>query len=175
MVVGADQTRWPDDAKETAREVWGFLAGQNVAKACVILQDQYELTIPYRTVADWVERYQWQDRLVADVKAIAPAIRDNTVIELIFGAYEGAKMLRNQLTQEKPDKTHTASAIALLDRAGFSPLNRAPAPDMSKGTNDTDHLDIAALDPGAIRDAESSLLDQLKQARVKRSADGTSR
>lgn len=166
--------QYPDDVKETARQVWGFLAGRSPTKTAAILQRDYDLDVNVRTIQDWTTRYQWAERIVDDVASIAPDIQDQTVIELIFGSYEAAKVLRAAVNSEHPDKNQVAAALGMLDRGGFSPLNRSPKPEVAKPLSSAS-LDLANATPDELRQHQRTYLDQLRIQRAKRHEDGTSR
>lgn len=113
---------------ETAYQVWAFLASRSLVRTLDILASDFEITVPKRTLQYWVAEYKWAERVDRDVAGIAPAIRRETIAELILGAREAAQGLRRVVNgTEEPDKTRVTAYLGLLDRGGFGHIGNGAA------------------------------------------------
>lgn len=113
---------------ETAYQVWAFLASRSPSRTLEILASDYGTDIPVRTLQRWIVDQGWADRVDRDVAGIAPAIRRETIAELILGAREAAQGLRRVVNgTEEPDKTRVTAYLGLLDRGGFGHIGNGAA------------------------------------------------
>lgn len=115
------------DARQVAYELWAFRCGQNCSAVARILADEYGEAIPERTVRYWAESEGWAARVRDGLRQLAPATREQTIVELIFGALEASRYLRGVANgdvdlDKVTGKTRVTAAIAILDRGGFSPV-----------------------------------------------------
>jgi hypothetical protein len=145
-----------EETRELAYQVWAFEAGRKPAQTRAVLLQSYETDVPLRTIHDWVKRYSWAERVDADLAAIAPDIRRQTIAEIILGSLEGARLLRRSVQdgverEERPDKVQVTAALGLLDRGGFSHIG--PGRNMS--------VDAPSMLPADVDIASLSLEDAL--------------
>lgn len=172
-----------EETRELAYQVWAFEAGRSVNQTRAALLQSYDLDIPIRTLYDWRTRYSWPARVDADLAAVAPDIRRQTVGELIMGALEGARTLRrsvqpttyalddhgnvrtddkgNPVTAPKPDKVEVTAALGLLDRAGFSHIGQGRVQTVDAPSMLPADVDIASLSLEDALTLQASMLDRL--------------
>lgn len=165
--------RYDDETKELAYELWAYVTGENARDVAVMLSRE-GVTVPERTVRDWATRYGWAERVATELDTLAPAIRAKTARELVIGGLEAARTLRRSVRAdleggERPDKTAVAAAVALLDRAGFSPLGRTAAPDVAApDTGQRSLPDVAALSLADVDARERDYLERLRKSAADR-------
>ena len=170
-MAGTGTTRnWDDATRDLAYQVWAFVAGRSLKGTQETLRLDHEVEVPYRTLVDWTTRYQWAERADADLLAIAPDIDKQTIGELILGKLEAARCLRRAVregvTKEgRPSREEIMASIALLDRTGHSPLNRAPSPQLPKAERLPASVDLAALSIDDVLAMQAEMIDTLMQER----------
>jgi hypothetical protein len=163
--------RYSEETRELAYELWAFVAGENCEEVAALLaREEYgAVVVPARTVRDWVTRFGWVERLASELDALAPAIRAKTARELVLGGLDAARVLRRATRDDvppgaKPDKVAVTAAVALLDRAGFSPLGRTSAPEV-RGADPVRALpDVARMSMAEIEVFEREHLDRMQRA-----------
>lgn len=164
-----------EETRSLAYQVWAFVAGRSLKATQTTLRLDHEVEVPYRTLVDWTTRYQWAARADADLLAIAPDIDKQTIGELILGKLEAARCLRRAvregvMKEDRPSRDEIMASIALLDRTGHSPLNRAPAPSLPKVERLPASLDLAALSTDEVLAMQAELIDTLMQERERSTA-----
>lgn len=184
--------QWDAETIELAYQYWAFVCGRNAKATLRALQTDHGLDIPYRTVADWPQRYGWGDRIRQELATIAPDIQSQTVAELILGGLEAARTLRRSVQDDryildddgaiqldkygtpimapKPDKTQVTAALGLLDRAGFSPLGRTPERTIERPSSLPASVDLAALSIDDVLAMQAEMIDTLMQERERSTA-----
>lgn len=92
--------------------------------------------VPERTLRDWVRRYAWPERVGKDLAALAPAIHQEQIAELILLSVDARRWMRSvyQQAQTAPHSIEPTygralgplmnGAMGALDRAGYSHLGR---------------------------------------------------
>ena len=170
-MAGTGTTRnWDDATRDLAYQVWAFVAGRSLKGTQATLRLDHDVDVPHRTLADWTTRYQWAARADADLLAIAPDIDKQTIGELILGKLEAARCLRRAVREgvtkeERPSRDEIMASIALLDRTGHSPLNRAPAPSLPKVDRLPASVDLASLPIDEVLAMQAEMIDTLMQER----------
>lgn len=159
-----------EETRQLAYQVWAFVAGRSLKATQTTLRLDHEVEVPYRTLVDWTTRYQWAERADADLLAIAPDIDKQTIGELILGKLEAARCLRRAvregvMKEDRPSRDEIMASIALLDRTGHSPLNRAPAPSLPKPDALPASLNLASLPIEEVLQLQSEMIDTLMQER----------
>lgn len=168
--------RYTDEERELGYELWAYVCGENAEEVAVMLGRE-GITVPGRTVRDWAVRYGWAERMATELDTLAPAIRARTARELVIGGLEAARTLRRSVRADldpgdRPDKTAITAAVALLDRAGFSPLGRTAAPDVAAPDTGARALpDVALLSLEDIDARERDYLERLRRAAADRLRD----
>lgn len=146
-------TRYPDEVKELAYQLWAFMSSRNASEVSRQLhtEDYGAIEVPRETVAYWVREYKWTERAERDVQAIAPNLRHQAFSELLFAGLDGAKYIRRvNAGQEPPDKVRAMLAVAAVDRIGFSPVGKGmpgvdqPAPSRIGGATDLSDDELEA-------------------------------
>ena len=166
-MAGTGTTRnWDDATRDLAYQVWAFVAGRSLKGTQETLRLDHDTDVPYRTLSDWTTRYQWAARADADLLAIAPDIDKQTIGELILGKLEAARCLRRAVREgvtkeDRPSREEIMASIALLDRTGHSPLNRAPAPSLPKVDRLPASVDLASLPIDEVLAMQAELVDRL--------------
>lgn len=144
-------TRYTDEQRELAFQVWTFRANRNAAEATRLLAEMGDegFTVSRQMVAQWAREQGWDRRADQDLFAGAPRLRFGTQTELILAAPEAAAFLRKvialdpslmteavvdawedgervkkvvRLVDEKIVKLRIQAAQVVLDRTGFSPV-----------------------------------------------------
>jgi hypothetical protein len=114
-------TRYPDEARDLARQLWGFKLSRNAEAVAREMQTDYP-GIEGRTIRRWADDGRWAETITQQVRALAPAIHEGILIDLMVGAAEGAGYLRAAARgEERAVQARVTAAIALLDRYGLSP------------------------------------------------------
>lgn len=122
---------WDDDVRELGYQLWAYAAGRNASRVADMLAAEGH-DVPARTVRYWADAGSWAARASADLAAIAPDIRQQTVAELVYGGLEAARGLRAVVQGEEiADKVRVAAYLGMLDRGGFSPVG-SNAPELPK-------------------------------------------
>lgn len=116
---------------ELAYQVWAFEAGRSAPRTVEILARDHEIDIPLRTLQHWAAgSYQgqtWAERVERDLASIAPAIRRETISEIVLGSLEAARGLRRVVRGDEPaDKSRITAYLGMLDRGGFGHIGHAP-------------------------------------------------
>jgi len=164
-----------EETRQLAYQVWAFVAGRSLKATQTTLRLDHEVEVPYRTLVDWTTRYQWAERADADLLAIAPDIDKQTIGELILGKLEAARCLRRAVREgvtkeERPSRDEIMASIALLDRTGHSPLNRAPSPQLPKPDALPASLNLASLPIEDVLQLQSEMIETLMQERERSTA-----
>lgn len=164
---------WPEEMRETAYQLWTFIHGRSCRAVAQAISAEQRVALPPRTVQHWAATERWEERAAAELAAIAPAIHQSIVADLILGAQEAARTLRRSVAEDdgsgaaRPDKTQVQAALAILDRAGYSPLGRvAPVAPTAPATAAT-LPDVAAL---ALADVDALERDHLERLRQRQAA-----
>lgn len=109
---------------ELAFEYWAFTAGQNSVTVSKMLANEGHDVSP-RLIRYWASRGKWAERAKDKVRELFPAATEQTVTELVFGSLESSRYLRSVVTDDTVQaKVRVTAAIALMDRAGYSPVGR---------------------------------------------------
>jgi hypothetical protein len=141
-----------------------------------VLSHELRTPLPARTVQHWASSERWEDRAAAELAAIAPNIHAGIVADLIIGAQEAARTLRRSVSEDpeggRPDKTQVTAALALLDRAGYSPLGRVAPVAPTAPASVAGVPDVAALPLGDVDALERQHLERLQIARAAALRDG---
>jgi hypothetical protein len=127
MVASEYRPAHPDESRDMAYQLWAFVAGRNATEVARLLaSDAYgSHTVPARTVQHWASTEGWAERARDDVHRIAPDIRYQTFSELMFGALDGARYIRQVSAGSiDADKLRLTASIAAVDRVGFSPVSK---------------------------------------------------
>ena len=167
MAEATTGTRYTDEQKQKAFEVWYLRANRNPAETARVLSaDRDEgFTVTRQTVHKWAIDYHWDTKADRDLFAGAPRLRFATQTELVLAAPEAARLLRQVMNldpelmteqvvrdrngdhietikvfDDKIIKLRMESARACLDRMGFSPI----------GTRDS----LGVVDPPPSIDAD---------------------
>lgn len=151
-------TRYTDEQKETAYQLWAFVTSRNASETARILsQPEWQIDVPRETVAYWAREYNWAQRAADDVHKIAPDLRFQAFSELLFAGLDGAKYIRKvNAGEEPPDKYRITAAIAAVDRIGFSPVGKGvPTTDPPRLTEGLSVDDLAGLSPDDLMRRES--------------------
>jgi hypothetical protein len=119
-----------------ARDIWAFQAGQNAAETARKLSD-LGLYMHERTVRRWAAKDDWSSWARERIRELAPGVSELAVVELIFGSFEAAKVLRQIVNNDGvyrdedgnvfpivDAKTRAMAARDLLNFAGYSPVGR---------------------------------------------------
>ena len=159
-----------EETRSLAYQVWAFVAGRSLKATQTTLRLDHEVEVPYRTLVDWTTRYQWAARADGDLLAIAPDIDKQTIGELILGKLEAARCLRRAVREgvtkeERPSRDEIMASIALLDRTGHSPLNRAPSPQLPKPDALPASINLASLPIEDVLQLQAEMIDTLMQER----------
>ncbi len=118
--------RYDPETRELARQLWGFVHGRNAEAVARAMQAGFP-GIEARTIRNWALDEGWAERIAADVRAIAPALREQIVVDLIAGAAEGAAHLRAVVRGEaKAEAPRVNAALGLVDRAGVAAARPGP-------------------------------------------------
>lgn len=93
---GSTGTRYSDETKEIAYQLWAFATARNASEVARQLKTEEwgHLDVPRETVAYWAREYEWSKRADADVHSIAPNLRYQTFAELLFAGHDGARYIR---------------------------------------------------------------------------------
>jgi len=136
--IRTNGTRYSDETKEVAYQLWAFATSRNASEVARRLSDEEwgSVQITKDTVAYWAREYGWAERATKDVQSIAPDLRHQAFSELLFAGLEGSKYIRQVITGTvPPDKTRVLASIAAVDRIGFSPIGKGmPAIDAPQTT-----------------------------------------
>lgn len=158
--------RWPDEVREMAYQLWAYTCGRNAARVCAVLADEHGHEVPLRTVQHWASDGSWSDRVREDLSSIAPDLHQTIVSELILGAVESARLLRRSVGDhagDRPDKVQVTSALALLDRAGYSPLGRVAPVQPASPPVSASLPDLSSVPIDQIEQLERDHLERLRQ------------
>lgn len=170
-MAGTGTTKnWDDATRDLAYQVWAFVAGRSLKGTHETLRLDHDVDVPHRTLSDWTTRYQWAARADADLLAIAPDIDKQTIGELILGKLEAARCLRRAVREgvtkeDRPSRDEIMASIALLDRTGHSPLNRAPSPQLPKPDALPASLNLATLPIDEVLQLQAEMIETLIQER----------
>jgi hypothetical protein len=142
-------TRYTDEQKQHAFEVWYLRSSRNAAEAARILcsDDDAGFTVTRQTVHKWSLDYGWDSKADRDLFAGAPRMRFATQTELVLAAPEAARLMRQVMAldpslkserniyskdgdfigtesyfDDKIIKLRRDAAKGCLDRTGFSPI-----------------------------------------------------
>lgn len=137
---------WSKETKEYAYQLWAYICGRNAGAVARRLREENMLPreMPHvrvqETVAHWAKKYEWRLRIKSDFKVIAPDLHDMIAQEVILGARESVEYLRKVVGEPgKHDANRVRAALALMDRAGFTPIR---------------HRDPVVFDPQVMSDEE---------------------
>lgn len=132
-----DKTIWPAETKEYAFQLWAYVCSRNAGCVARKLREEDRLPreMPHvrvqEAVAHWAKRYQWRLRVTNDFAVIAPDLHEQMAQEIILGARTGIRYLRDVVDgraqtddKGKVDGNRIRAALALVDRAGFTPVRR---------------------------------------------------
>lgn len=121
-------TRYPEEIKELAYNLWYLKAGRGLSETARLLASGEfgePCTVTVSTIMYWRDHYGWTERADADMQRLAGGLRSSTFAEMALAGPEAARYLREVVTGgADPDKTRVAASVALLDRIGFSPVGR---------------------------------------------------
>ena len=120
--AGAEHVdRYDDETRELARQLWTFRLGRNAERVAEELRESFP-RLEARTVRYWATRDRWAERAAADIAAIAPALHQSIVVDLIAGAGEGVQHLRAVARGEvKAEPARVNASVSLLHMAGYAP------------------------------------------------------
>ena len=143
-------TRYSDEIRELARQLWTFRFGRNTERVAEAMQEKCP-NLDARTVRRWALDGGWAVRAGQDVAAIAPAIHEAIVVDLIAGASEGAQYLRAAARGDvRAEPARVNASISLLHMAGYAPRPgtdpRRPEPPERDGAGG-----LAGLPPEEVR------------------------
>ncbi len=120
-VPSTTSTRYDDEARDLAWQLWGFKHSRNGEAVARELQETYP-GIDGRTIRRWADEGTWAETIPQQIRALAPAIHEGILIDLMAGAAEGASYLRAAARgEERAVQARVTAAIALLDRYGLGP------------------------------------------------------
>lgn len=159
--------QWPDETRELAYQLWAYVHGRDAKAVAATLAREHHATVPERTLQHWASSGRWAERAAGDLAAIAPALHQGIVADLILGAVESARLLRRSVSpdtapDERPDKVAVTAALALLDRAGYSPLGRVAPATVDAPPGALALPDVAALSLDDVERLERERLDRLR-------------
>lgn len=132
-----------------ARDLWAFIYGENVPRVLARLQQlhddqQAEFERPgsdadppaplpsRRTVYDWVAKDNWTAWRDRTFRIVLPGMHAQNLVALAAGVHEAFDTVRALARHEHipgesalQERNSLQAALALLDRAGYSPRDRA--------------------------------------------------
>ena len=146
-----------DADRQLAYEVWRTEGAQNGTLTASLLNETHGLSIPYRTLARWVQVEDWPRRAYLDrLKAVSGHVAEETALNLHEAANHASRYLLqvNSGATPTPDRWLLKAAEVALDRAGFGPSRPEHAPRLVlKETAETIDLDSLTDDELAERAA----------------------
>ncbi len=146
-------TRYTDEARELAYQLWAFKHGRNASSVAAAMQDEHP-GLDERTVQRWAKDGDWVVKVRQDLTALAPAIQQAIITDLIAGAGEGAQHLRAVARGEaKAEPARVNACLGLLDRAGFGPRPAQPIAPEPERAAILSREEIRSMTPEEMRDA----------------------
>ncbi len=119
--TSTNATRYDAEARDLARQLWGFKHSRNAAAVAREMGRSYP-GIDERTIRRWATDEAWAVSIAQGCRELAPAIHEGILIDLMAGAQEGAAYLRASARgDENAAQARVTAAIALLDRYGMGP------------------------------------------------------
>lgn len=124
-------TRYSDEQREVAYQVWAYVAHRNSLKAArALLEGEFAdlagMTASVdqlgRTIRDWEARHGWNERADREIHAIAPALRVRVQMGLMLALPDAVSTIHEAIRGADVSKNAIMAATAALDRAGFSPI-----------------------------------------------------
>ncbi len=143
---GVSSSPHRDEDRALAYEVWRTDGAQNATLTASLLQDRHGVTIPYRTLARWVNDDHWPRRAHLDrLRTVSSHVSQDTALNLHEAANHASRYLL-QVTSgaiSEPDRWLLKAAEVALDRAGFGPSrpDHAPLLVLNEGREDVTDLD----------------------------------
>jgi hypothetical protein len=114
-------TRYDAEARDLARQLWGFKHSRNAAAVARELGWTYP-GLDERTIRRWAADEAWAVSIARSCRELAPAIHEGILVDLLAGAAEGASYLRAAARGDEPAaQARVTAAVALLDRYGVGP------------------------------------------------------
>lgn len=132
----SEKPHHPDETRELAFRIWALEAQRRPGKVAEILYRDHGLEVSVRTIQDWKNRYDWNEKVREQMAMLAGPLHQEQIAELFLLAIDGRRFMRQllQLATEEPEKvdgTYGKSLGALInvalgaqDRAGYSHLGR---------------------------------------------------
>lgn len=162
-----NRQQWPEEIRELGYQLWAYVHGRDASAVASALAREHDARVPVRTVQHWASAHGWGERATAELSSIAPALHEGIVADLILGAVESARLLRRSVSpdvpaDERPDKNALVAALALLDRAGYSPLGRVAPATVSAPASARALLDVSALSLDELDRLERDRLERLR-------------
>lgn len=168
---------YPSSVRTVAFECWLLLSGgkwddvkTRLASGTLIDPETAEpvaVDVTIRTLQEWAANDDWAGRKRATLARIGPASLHSAYSEMLLASPEAAGYLRAVVRGEaEPDKGRIQSAIALLDRVGFSPVGRndpARAAATEAATAATDLPDLRNLSSDELLQLQADLDTKRKQ------------
>lgn len=145
-------TRYDDETRDEAYQLWAFRYGRNAERVAEAMQERFP-GLDGRTVRYWAQRDDWAVKVRQDLTALAPAIQQAIITDVIAGAGEGAQHLRAVARGEaKAEPARVNACLGLLDRAGFGARPAQPvAPEPERATV-LSREEIRAMTPDQMRE-----------------------
>lgn len=163
---------WSEDTRELAYQLWAFVHGRSARAVAAALATEHGAAVPVRTVQHWASSGRWSERAAAELSAIAPDLHAGIVADLVLGAIDAARTLRRSVAEgagtDRPDKVQVQAALALLDRAGYSPLGRVAPARIDAPAAALALPDVSALALADVDAAERLYLERLRVAHADR-------
>ncbi|RJO67627.1 MAG: hypothetical protein C4523_08800 [Myxococcales bacterium] len=153
--------RLTDEQRAIAREIWALRAGRSARRTAAILTMEHGIAVSHQSIDEYARRHDWATWATDLLSRIAPDLIRTGNIDYLIGGSQAAAVMRAIMDDEAVDpRTRLQAAIALADRAGWSPLGRAPAPRIDAPALAGDHVDIDALSPADLAQLERQLIER---------------
>ncbi len=160
---GLPSTPHRDEDRALAYEVWRTEGAQNATLTAALLQDSHGVTIPYRTLARWVNDEHWPRRAHLDrLRTVSGHVSQDTALNLHEAANHASRYLLQVTsgTIPEPDRWLLKAAEVALDRAGFGPSRPDHAPLLVLNEGREDVTDLDALTDSQLAELASGTINR---------------
>lgn len=159
---------YTEEERNTALQVWAFLADRKPGRTADILQDEYGIAVPAKRIGEWARNYDWHAKTQELYRDTAPGMFDQTRFTLTAAGPVAARYLYDVVAGvAEPDKVRASVSLGIVDRLGFLPFasrdKQQPSP-IASGTSspqlDTGtSADLSGLDLDRLRELAAGTLD----------------
>ena len=189
-----DRRPYEEGTIELAYQLWAYQCSRRVRDVVQALERDGSGRIPdEHTVRRWAREQDWSRRVADDIKAIAPDLTSQAIVDLVVGRAEALTYLRRvvrhstepaPITNDRgqvqtmdgewidvparfvPSKDAITAAIALVDRGGLSHMGTRADP--TQRLNDEaqpteDDIDYAALTVQELQELERAQRSKLRE------------